>query len=165
MTSHSSSVSGAIFEQDGVGDTHLADVVQQGAAADVNQIAFADAGCPGQGQGRFGDAQGVAFGLVIPQVQGARPAHDGIVVGHCQADVGALQAFEHLGVVDGDGGLAGEGSPGNSANRRWGISGARWNSSSTPFTCPFGHQRHGKIGNKLLTAHPQPVGHLARFPD
>ena len=51
----------------------------------------------------------MSFGLVVAQLQGLRPAFDGPVIGQEQVVVETLQVVEQAGVVDGDGGLPGQG--------------------------------------------------------
>ena len=85
-----------------VGDAHLADVVQQRAAANVHQLGLGQAVGARQPQRQLGDALGMALRLMVAQVQRPRPAFDGGVVGHGQVEVRALQAVEQAGVVDGD---------------------------------------------------------------
>ena len=100
---------GGGLEQDGVWDGHLADVVEQGAAAQVDELVIGEVQGLGEGEGHLGDALGVAFGFFIAQFEGVRPALEGGVVGELEFAVRALQVVEEGGVVDGDGGLGGEG--------------------------------------------------------
>ena len=89
MTAHSSSVSGPGLSRMWSGIAHLADVVQQGAPADLDQVFAAQAERDGQAHRQFGHAAAVAFGLLVAQVQRAAPALDGRVVGLGHGFIGA----------------------------------------------------------------------------
>ncbi len=95
--------------EDVLGDDQLADVVQQGAAAQVVEVPLVHVELTGELDGPVGDALGVSLGLAPGGLEGARPALDGGVVRQGQLHVGALQVLEERGAVDGDAGGARQG--------------------------------------------------------
>ena len=96
------------LEQDAVGDAHLADIMQQRPAPDLDQLPGPDAHPFRQPDGHPGHALGVALRLLVAQVERRGPAFEGRVIGFGQVLVRALQVGEQGGVVDGDGGLPGQ---------------------------------------------------------
>ncbi len=95
--------------EDVLGDDQLADVVQQGAAAQVVELPFVHVEFAGELDGPVRHALGVGLGLAPGGLEGARPALDGGVVRQGQLHVGALQVAEERGAVDGHAGGAGQG--------------------------------------------------------
>ena len=81
------------LQENGVGHPHLADVVEQRPAPDMDHLGFGDADGPRQPQGHFGDTARVAFGLVIAQVKGAGPAFNRRIVGVQQLVMQRENAF------------------------------------------------------------------------
>ena len=82
MTSHSLGASGPGLFQDGVGDGHLARVMEQGPLADaVERLRVANAGRFGQDVAVAGDRLGVAVGLDVPQVERGHEILERRVVG------------------------------------------------------------------------------------
>ena len=95
----------ARFSQDLVRDTHFADIVQEHAAADVCDLAVVDVHAARQADGQVGDAPRVPLCLLVAQFKSFAPAFQCGIVGKRKFLIGALEVFEHLGIVDGDGGL------------------------------------------------------------
>ena len=88
--------------QNAVRNAHFANIVQFGSPADMNQLVFRDIHPARQLQGEVSNPLRVAFGFLIAQIQGMRPAIDGVFIGLAQAGVGLLLLVEQLGAVDGD---------------------------------------------------------------
>ena len=82
------------FQQNAVGNAHLADIVQQCAASYVNQFFITHIHGLRQLESHLRNALGVTFGFLIAQVQGTRPAFNCGVVGQRQIHVRALQILE-----------------------------------------------------------------------
>ena len=98
-----------VFEQNLVRNTHLADVVQQRAPADLHQLRVTQAEQSSQLDSQGRHALRVPFGLVVAQFQCPRPAFDGGIVCRRKLPVGTLQIIEQGDVVDGNGSLGGKG--------------------------------------------------------
>lgn len=79
------------FLQYAVRNAHFADVMQQRTPSQVDDIVFVDAQGARQAHCNFGHALGVAFGFLVAQVEDARPAFNGFIVGFGQVFVGALE--------------------------------------------------------------------------
>ena len=90
------------LEQNLVRHAHLANIVQQRAAPDVDQVLAVGAHLAASCQRQFGHALAVALGLVIAQIQRLRPAFNGGVVGHLQFHVRLLQIHEEMGLAHRD---------------------------------------------------------------
>ena len=69
------------FEQDCVGDRHLADVVQQRAPVHVEQVGLRDIEGPCQPDGQVSDPLRMPFGLLVAEVERSDPSLQGVVVG------------------------------------------------------------------------------------
>ncbi len=78
------------FGQNSIGNAHLANVVQQRAAAHVFPFRFGNAQAPYQLQRQFGNAAGMSFGFLVTQIERARPTFDGRIVRHAQFIVAVL---------------------------------------------------------------------------
>src|SRR5215216_2128158 len=91
------------LKQDAVWNPHLADIVQQTAPADITHLRVCEVEFLSQGQGQFRDAQGMTLRFLIPQVEGARPAFDGGIVGLGKLPVRGCQVCEQGCVLNGDG--------------------------------------------------------------
>src|SRR6185312_16156096 len=66
--------------QDAIRSRDLADVVEKGAASDGAQLVGPDVHGAGQGDGVGGDSPGVAFGLLVTQVERVAHSFEGDVV-------------------------------------------------------------------------------------
>ena len=88
------------LEQDRIGDAHLADIVQQRPAANVDKRIAIHAHRARQPLGQDSDALGVSLRFLIFQIQGAHPAFQGGLVGLFQLPVAFLQPVEQVRIVD-----------------------------------------------------------------
>ena len=115
--------------------------------------------CLAPGQRHLGDPAAMPLGLVVPQVQGPRPALDRGVVGQLQLLVGAAQVLEQRGVVDGDGRLPGqhrgEGQPLGVGLRR-----RATEALQHALDPALGHERDGMVGYETLRDQPALGGPL-----
>ncbi len=96
------------FEQNAVGDAHLTDIVQQGAAANLDDLVLADTHRPGEPDRHLGDPPAMPFGLLIAEIQGMRPALDRGVVGEGQLGIRPAQPFVEADIFHRNGRLARE---------------------------------------------------------
>jgi hypothetical protein len=69
------------FAEDGIGNGHFADVVKECGASEDRQIIRGYGNCPGDGNGKGGNALAVTFGFRVLQVQGAAKGFQSVVVG------------------------------------------------------------------------------------
>ena len=99
---------GAGLEEDPVGDTEFANVVEHGTAPDVDQILLRHPQPPGQLECQLGDPLGVARRLLVPELDRLAPAFQGEVVGHLELELGPPEVLEQPTVLDGDGPLGGQ---------------------------------------------------------
>ncbi len=96
------------FLEDPVGDTDLPDVVEERAAADVDQRLLGHPGAPREVERPVDDALRVPLRLLVAQVEGVHPPLEGGVVGLGELLGGPLQLADEAGVGDGDRRLLGE---------------------------------------------------------
>ena len=89
---HFFGVEPAGFEKDAVGGGDLADVVEEGAAGDDAELVGFDAHGAGEGDGVGGDAFGVAFGLLVAEVEGVAHGFEGDVVAALEVLHGGAEA-------------------------------------------------------------------------
>ena len=97
------------LEQDAVGHAHLADVVQDGAALEAQQLFAGQPHAFRQPNRVRHHALGVPLRLMIAQIERARPTAQRRVVGQDHLAVRALQVLDELRVDDRDRGLARQG--------------------------------------------------------
>ena len=90
---------GTWFEEDAVGDTKLADVVQQSAAANVNPLLDGDIHLLHQLHGELCHPVGVPFGFDVAQFQRPRPPFNRGVIGQAELGIRALELIEELKIV------------------------------------------------------------------
>ena len=82
------------FEEDGVRDAHLADVVQERAAPDLHDLFGREAEVGAQGNRELCHAPGVPFRFPVSEVQGVGPAFNGRVVRQAEFQVAVLEFRE-----------------------------------------------------------------------
>ena len=100
---------GAGLEEYRIRYTHLAYVVEKGSVAYAVQFLSRYPEASGQLHRHARHAAAVPLGLAVAELQGFRPAFDSGLVGFQELLVGASQPAQQGGIVQGHGGLAGEG--------------------------------------------------------
>ena len=140
-----------------VRDAHLADIVQQRAAADMHQVIPAHPHGPRHLHRLLHHPARVVLGLQVPQLQRVRPALQGGVNGEGQLPVRVLQVVEQAGVVNGDGRLVDhrvqEGKP--LLVRQEGAAAVELQHA---LDLPLGDQRHPEIGLEALRLQVRQAG-------